>query len=104
VQEVPGKKEEQGRLTFAREDVTMDNVEAKLKTLLAYWIEHNSEHEQEFRDWADKAAPISGEIAKQLRKAAVKMASVSDELNRAKQALLKGKGGSQDVHGQTLRG
>jgi len=72
----------------------MDDIEKKLQTLLAYWIEHNGEHEQEFRDWADKAAPTSGEVAKQLRKAAVKMASVSYELERAKQALSKGKGAS----------
>jgi hypothetical protein len=36
----------------------------------------------------------SAEVAKQLQKAAVKMASVSDELRKAKQALLNGKGGA----------
>jgi hypothetical protein len=72
----------------------VDDIEKKLRTLLDYWIEHNGEHEKEFRDWADKAAPLSAEVVKQLRKAAVKMASVSDELEKAKQALSKGKGGS----------
>jgi len=70
----------------------MDDVQEKLKILLDYWIEHNSEHEQEFRDWADKVASSSTEIAQQLQKAATKMAAVSDELVKAKQALPKSKG------------
>jgi len=27
----------------------------KLKTLLNHWTEHNKEHTQEFREWAEKA-------------------------------------------------
>jgi hypothetical protein len=71
----------------------MDDVQEKLHILLDYWIEHNSEHEQEFRDWADKVASLSTEVAQQLRKAATKMAAVSSELMKAKQALSKSKGG-----------
>ena len=71
----------------------MDDVQEKLKILLDYWIEHNSEHEQEFRDWADKAASSSTEVAQQLQEAAAKMAAASDELMKAKQALSKSKGG-----------
>ena len=70
----------------------MDDVQEKLQILLDYWIEHNSEHEKEFRDWADKVASSSTEIAQQLQKAATKMAAVSDELMKAKQALPKSKG------------
>lgn len=70
----------------------MDDIREKLQILLDYWIEHNSEHEKEFRDWADKAASSSTEVAKQLQKAAAKMASVSDELMKAKQVLSKSKG------------
>ena len=81
---MPQKKRGKSRLT-------MDDVQEKLKILLDYWIEHNSEHEQEFRDWADKAASSSTELAKQLQKAATKMATVSDELTKAKQALSKSK-------------
>lgn len=34
----------------------MSNAEReKFKTLLNYWIEHNKEHSQEFREWAEKA-------------------------------------------------
>jgi len=56
----------------------MDEVErGKLKTLLNYWIEHNREHAQEFREWAEKAksfgqATVHGDImqaAQQMDKA-----------------------------------
>jgi len=69
----------------------MDDVQEKLRILLDYWIEHNNEHEQEFRDWADKAASLSTEVAQQLREAAAKMAAASNELMKAKQALLESK-------------
>ena len=41
----------------------------KLKTLLKYWIEHNREHSEEFKEWAEKAekmgeAEVGGEILK----------------------------------------
>jgi rubrerythrin len=71
----------------------MDDVQEKLRVLLDYWIEHNSEHEQEFREWAEKVGPLSTDVAQQLREAAAKMAAASDELTKAKQALLKSKEG-----------
>jgi K+/H+ antiporter YhaU regulatory subunit KhtT len=77
----------------------MEDVQKKLLVLLDYWIEHNSEHEQEFRDWADKVASSSAEVARQLQKAATKMAAASDELLKAKQALPKSKEKHQDVYG-----
>jgi hypothetical protein len=69
----------------------MDDVQEKLHILLDYWIEHNSEHEKESRDWADKVVSSSAEVAQQLQKAATKMAAVSDELMNAKQTLPKSK-------------
>jgi rubrerythrin len=69
----------------------MDDVQEKLRILLDYWIEHNSEHEQEFRDWADKVGSLSNEVAQQLREAASKMAAAGDELLKAKQALTESK-------------
>ena len=69
----------------------MDDVREKLHILLDYWIEHNNEHEKEFRDWANKVVSSSTEVAQQLQKAATKMAAVSDELMKAKQALPKSK-------------
>ena len=68
-----------------------DDVQEKLRILLDYWIEHNSEHEKEFRDWADKVVSLSTEVAQQLQEAATKMAAVSNELMKAKQALPKSK-------------
>jgi len=89
---VPQEKEGQARLTIVNKSIAMDDVQEKLQILLDYWIEHNGEHEKEFRDWADKVASSSTEVAKQLQKAATKMAAVSDELMKAKQALPKSKG------------
>ena len=71
--------------------IAMDDVQEKLRILLDYWVEHNSEHEKEFRDWADKVVSISTEVAQQLQEAAAKMAAVSNELMKAKQALSKSK-------------
>lgn len=76
---------------MVNKNTTMDDTQQKLKVLLDYWIEHNSEHEQEFRNWADKVTSSSAEVANQLRKAATKMAAASDELIQAKQALSKSK-------------
>jgi hypothetical protein len=70
----------------------MDDVQEKLHILLDYWIEHNREHEKEFRDWADKVTSLSGEVAQRLQEAATKMAAVSNDLMKAKQALPKSKG------------
>ena len=69
----------------------MDDVQEKLRILLDYWIEHNSEHEKEFRDWADKVGSLSPEVAHQLQEAAAKMAAASNELMKAKQALPESK-------------
>ena len=69
----------------------MDDVQEKLRILLDYWIEHNSEHEKEFRDWADKVLSLSTDIAQQLQEAASKMAAASAELMKAKQALPESK-------------
>jgi len=70
----------------------MDDVREKLQILIDYWIAHNSEHKKEFRDWADKVASLSTEVAQQLQAAATKMTAVNDELIKARQALSKIKG------------
>ena len=71
--------------------IAMDDVQEKLRILLDYWIEHNSEHEKEFRYWADKVGSLSNAVAQQLREAASKMAAASAELMKAKQALPESK-------------
>ena len=69
---MPQEKEGQARLTIMNKSIAMDDVQEKLQILLDYWIEHNSEHEKEFRDWADKAVSLSTELAQQLREAEYK--------------------------------
>ena len=80
-------------MTGVNKDICMDNVRKKLQTLIDYWIEHNSEHEHELREWAGKAGSSSSEVVQQLQKAAAKMAEASDELTKAKQALAKSERG-----------
>jgi len=70
----------------------MDEIQKQLHILLDYWIAHNSEHTREFRDWADKVASSSADVAQQLQAAATKMAAVSGDLIKARQALSKRKG------------
>ena len=88
---MPQEKEGQARLIIVNKNTAMDDIQKKLQTLLDYWIEHNGEHEQEFRDWADKVVSSSTEVAQQLQKAATMMAAVSNELTKAKQALPENK-------------
>lgn len=65
--------------------MTTDDM-TKLKTLLGYWIEHNQEHGQEFREWAEKVAG-SGDIGEHLRQAAGEMDKVSQFLSQAREKL-----------------
>ncbi|HEY32641.1 MAG TPA: hypothetical protein G4O10_06005 [Dehalococcoidia bacterium] len=60
----------------------------KLKTLLGYWIEHNQEHGQEFREWADKVTGL-GDAGEDLRQAAEEMDKASQLLSRAREKLEK---------------
>ncbi len=66
----------------------MKDAKSQLKSLLAYWLEHNREHGVEFREWADKMAMDQKEVAEQLRQTADKMAEVDVLLKKA-QKLLK---------------
>jgi hypothetical protein len=38
------------------------NERDKLRVLLPHWIEHNAEHAGEFRQWADRADQVQGEL------------------------------------------
>ena len=58
----------------------------KLKTLLCYWIEHNHEHGQEFREWADREA-VPGDVGEDLRQAAGEMDKASQLLSQAREKL-----------------
>ena len=80
----------------------MSDIQERLRILLDYWIEHNREHEKEFRDWAGKAASLSSEVSQQLQEAATRMAAASNELMKARQALTRSMERRQDVSGQSL--
>ncbi|MFC1984312.1 hypothetical protein ACFLVO_04820 [Chloroflexota bacterium] len=63
----------------------MSNDEkTKLKTMLYYWIEHNKEHSQEFREWAEKARSF-GEVTagEEILQAAEDMDKASKFLSQA---------------------
>ena len=61
---------------------------AKLKTLLKYWIEHNQEHSQEFKEWADKARVLGEvEVAEEILQAAQAMEKASGLLSQSLRRL-----------------
>ncbi len=60
----------------------------KLKTLLHYWVEHNREHCQEFREWADKARSFGeGEVGEEMLQAAQEMDKASGLLSQSLKRL-----------------
>jgi hypothetical protein len=55
---------------------------SKLRTLLSYWVEHNQEHGEEFREWADRAVEMGeAEIAGDIRAAVQHMDRVTEILS-----------------------
>lgn len=61
---------------------------AKLRTLLNYWVEHNREHSQEFREWADKAKAFGEvEVADEMLQAAQEMDKASGLLSQSLKRL-----------------
>ncbi|MBA7668398.1 hypothetical protein ES703_76508 [subsurface metagenome] len=69
----------------------MGNEEkAKLRTLLKYWIEHNKEHSQEFKEWADKVKGFGeAEASEDMLQAVQAMDKASERLLRALKRLEK---------------
>ena len=67
--------------------------EAKLRTVLNYWIEHNQEHSKEFGDWAAKAREFGElDIAEEILLAAKELDKASGLLLKALERLdTKGK-------------
>jgi hypothetical protein len=66
----------------------MNDVE-KLRVLIPHWIEHNEEHANEFRHWAEQA----GDVASEILQAAEGMLVV----NRSLVAALEKLGGPLDA-------
>ena len=59
------------------------NEQEKLRVLIPHWIEHNEEHADEFRRWAEQA----GEAAADILAAAEGMALVNGSLANALEKL-----------------
>jgi len=55
----------------------------KLRLLLPHWIEHNQEHAEEFRRWAEKSGPARADILA----AADDLEAVNQILTRALEKL-----------------
>ncbi len=55
----------------------------KLRVLIPHWIEHNEEHAQEFRQWAEQADVVEADILL----AAERMRHVNEPLTKALEKL-----------------
>ena len=61
---------------------------SKLRTLLKYWIEHNQEHSQEFKEWAEKARQMGeGKVADEILRAVGNMEKVTEILSKTLKRL-----------------
>ncbi|MBL7209388.1 MAG: hypothetical protein ISS52_04755 [Dehalococcoidia bacterium] len=71
----------------------MDKSEMeKLKILLHHWIEHNKEHGDEFRKWAEKARDLGeATVQEDMLGAAQYMDKASESLLIALEELSKGR-------------
>ena len=64
---------------------------AKLRALLNYWVEHNQEHSQEVKDWADKARSLGeAKVAEEMVQAAKAMDKASALLSQSLKRLEEG--------------
>jgi nickel/cobalt exporter len=62
----------------------------KLRALLDYWVKHNKEHGDEFREWAEKAGNLGEtEIHDELMQVAEEMGKANSLLLRALERLTK---------------
>jgi hypothetical protein len=66
----------------------------RLRVLLDYWVEHNKEHGEEFREWAEKAKGFGDDaLSEELAAAAREMEKANASLTRALTRLDAGAGG-----------
>lgn len=67
----------------------MEEDKLRLKKLLEHWIEHSREHEQRFREWAEKAetmglksvSPHLSQAVKRMEEVAKSLQTALDELS-----------------------
>ena len=66
----------------------MVDEKMKLSTMLNYWMEHNKEHSQEFREWVDKARGFGeAKVSEEILAAAQEMDRANESLSRALKRL-----------------
>ena len=66
----------------------MSSEEEKISTLLEYWIEHNKEHGQEFKEWAEKMQDADKPIVSaELLQASIDMDKATEHLYKARERL-----------------
>ena len=66
----------------------MVDEKMKLSTMLNYWMKHNKEHSQEFREWADKARGFGeAKVSEEILAAAQEMDRANESLSRALKRL-----------------
>ena len=71
-----------------------EDEKEKLSLLLVYWIEHNKEHAQDFKRWAEKAkgfGEIGTEVYEAIREAVEHMEEVNECLFNAFERINKKK-------------
>ncbi len=67
--------------------MSTDDIQ-KLSKLLSFWTEHNQEHGDEFKEWAERARQLGKEsIAADLMTAAGMMAEANKALKNAAKTL-----------------
>jgi TATA-binding protein-associated factor Taf7 len=80
-----------GRLISAEEADPMHTESldrGKLRILLNHWVQHNKEHSQEFREWAEKVKGLrEAEIRDDMLEAAQEMDKANEPLLRALRRL-----------------
>lgn len=65
-----------------------ESEKGKLKILLTHWIEHNSEHSEEFTKWADKAKSLKNPtVHEDIMKAVQHINQANESLLRASEGL-----------------
>ena len=78
----------------------MNDIE-KLRLLLPHWLEHNAEHANEFRTWAERARSAGEEhLAGHLEAAVEKMEAANRDLAGAIEHLGPGAAGHVHDHAQ----
>lgn len=69
----------------------MQGEKEKLRILLNHWVQHNREHAQEFRHWAEKAGEWGqGTVSEDILRAAQQMDKGNESLLKALERLKEG--------------